>query len=217
VSSGPATAYKELVLATSNAGKLLEFRALLGDLPLALRALDAFPEVRLPPEGDAYEANAVAKARAIARDTGRPALADDSGLEVAALGGAPGPRSARYGGPGLDDADRSARLLAEVAASGANDRRARFVCVAALATPDGRVQTARGECDGTLLDAPRGRGGFGYDPVFAAAGESRSLAELPPERKHRISHRARALRALEPALRALAEAGTRLREGSSRD
>jgi XTP/dITP diphosphohydrolase len=203
VSAQPGRAYRELVLATSNPGKLLEFRALLGDLPLALRALDAFPEVRLPDEGDDYEANAAAKARAIARDTGRPALADDSGLEVAALGGAPGPRSARYGGPGLDDAARTARLLEEVAAAGGAARGARFVCVAALAFPDGRVVTARGECAGTLLDAPRGRGGFGYDPVFAPEGDTRSLAELPPERKNRISHRARALRALEPALRGL--------------
>lgn len=190
---------RDVVLATSNAGKLLEFRALLGELPVALRALGAFPEVLLPEEGDDYEANAVAKAQAIARDTGRPALADDSGLEVVALGGAPGPRSARFGGPGLSDAERTAKLLAEV--DGATDRRARFVCVAALAFPDGDVVTARGECPGRLLEAPRGRGGFGYDPVFVPEGEERSMAELPAERKHALSHRGRALRELAPVLR----------------
>ena len=104
----------ELVLATSNPGKLREFRALLGDLSVELRTLDAFPEVRLPEEADEYEANAVDKARAIADAVGRPALADDSGIEVAALGGAPGPHSARFGGPDLDAAGRVEKLLADL-------------------------------------------------------------------------------------------------------
>lgn len=201
MSEAPA---RELVVATANAGKLREFRALLAGFGLALLGLDAFPEAALPEEGEDYEGNAVAKARAAARATGRPALGDDSGLEVAVLGGAPGPRSARYGGPGLDDAARCRKLLAALAATGAADRSARFVCVAALATPAGEVATARGECPGRVLEAPRGRGGFGYDPVFEVEGEGRAMAELAPEEKHRLSHRARAVRALEARIRAAA-------------
>ncbi len=193
--------YPEVVLATSNPGKLLEFRALLGDLALSLRALEAFPEVRLPEEGFDYARNAEDKARAIARATGRPALADDSGLEVEALGGAPGARSARYGGSDLDDAGRVALLLRELAATGDVPRRARFVCVAALALPDGPVVTSRGECAGRILEDPRGRGGFGYDPVFEPEGRDRSMAELPPAEKNRLSHRARALAGLRDAFR----------------
>jgi XTP/dITP diphosphohydrolase len=188
--------FPELVLATSNPGKLREFRAILGELPVRFEALAAFPEVELPEEGDDYEANAAAKARAIADATGRPALADDSGIEVAALGGRPGPRSARFGGADLDDAGRLEKLLRDLAASGATDRSARFVCVAALAFPGGEVITARGECPGRILDAPRGGRGFGYDPIFEVEGGGRSMAEIPPTEKNRISHRARALLSL---------------------
>jgi XTP/dITP diphosphohydrolase len=191
----------ELVLATSNPGKLREFRALLEDLSVELRTLDAFPAVRLPEEADDYESNAVDKARAIADGVGRPALADDSGIEVAALDGAPGPRSARFGGADLDDAGRVEKLLADLAASGATDRSARFVCVAALAFPGGEVITARGECPGLILDAPRGGRGFGYDPIFEVEHGGRSMAELPPAEKNRISHRARALFALRDVIR----------------
>jgi len=191
----------ELVLATSNPGKLLEFRAILGDLSVAFRALAAFPEVQLPEEGDDYEANAVGKACAIADGAGRPALADDSGIEVAALGGAPGPRSARFGGTDLDDAGRVDKLLSELAASGQVDRSARFVCVAALAFPGGEVITARGECPGRILDVPRGRSGFGYDPIFEVEVGGRSMAELSSTEKNRISHRARALLSLRDIIR----------------
>jgi len=194
---------RELVLATSNPGKLREFRAILGDLPVVFSALDAFPEVQLPEEGEDYEANAVAKARAVADGAGKPALADDSGLEVSALGGAPGPLSARFGGPDLDDAGRVEKLLAALAASGLEDRSARFVCVVALAFPGGEVITARGECAGRILDAARGRSGFGYDPVFEVEGDVRSMAELDAVEKNRISHRARALRSLRDAIQQL--------------
>jgi XTP/dITP diphosphohydrolase len=194
------SAGRTLVLATGNRGKLAEFAALLGPLALELRSLADFPEVALPPEGDDYAGNAAAKARAAAAATGLAALGDDSGLEVRALGGAPGPHSARFGGPGLDDAARSRRLLEALAACGGADRRARFVCVAALALPDGTLATARGECPGRILDAPRGAGGFGYDPVFQPDGHEASMAELPPAVKNRISHRGRALAALGPAL-----------------
>ena len=190
----------ELVFATSNPGKLREFRAILGELPVTFRALADFPEVQLPEEGDDYEANAVVKARAIADAVGRPALADDSGIEVTALGGRPGPRSARFGGGDLDDAGRVEKLLADLAATGERDRSARFVCVAALAFPGGEVITARGECPGWILDVPQGGGGFGYDPIFEVERGGRSMAEIPPTEKNRISHRARALRSLRDAI-----------------
>ena len=186
-----------LVLATRNAGKAREVASILAALDVRIDPLAA--DVMLPEEGDSYEANAVAKALAAARATGCVALGDDSGLEVAALGGAPGPLSARYGGAGLDDAARTAVLLAALAAVPDAERGARFVCVAAVATPQGDVATARGVCEGRLLRAPRGNGGFGYDPIFAV-GES-TMAELPAAEKDALSHRGRAFRALLPALR----------------
>jgi XTP/dITP diphosphohydrolase len=193
-----------LVLATGNAGKLVELRALLAELPLRVADLGDFPAVAFPEEGDDYAANAAAKARAAAQALGHPALADDSGIEVDGLGGAPGARSARYGGPALDDAGRTALLLRELAARPGADRRARFVCVAALALPGGALRTAFGSCQGRIAEAPRGRAGFGYDPVFVpdeqAAPARFTLAELGPEAKARISHRGGALRALLPAV-----------------
>ena len=185
-----------VVVATSNPGKLREIRDLLEPLPAKLVGLDAFPGLRLPPEGDDYAANAAAKARAAAAQSGCPALADDSGLEVAGLGGGPGPRSARYGGPGLDDAARVARLLAELAGREGDARRARFVCAAALATPEGSLTTAFGECAGRIAHRPRGASGFGYDPVFELEAQARTMAELSPAEKNHLSHRARAFRAL---------------------
>jgi XTP/dITP diphosphohydrolase len=188
----------KVVLATRNAGKLREAAAILA--PLAEVELVALPDgVALPEEGDDYEANAVAKAVAAARATGCIALGDDSGLEVDALGGAPGVRSARWGGAGLDDAGRNARLLAALADVAEGARGARFVCVAALATPGGRVATARGTCEGRILRAARGASGFGYDPLFAV-GE-RSMAELAPAEKDALSHRGRAFRRLADAVR----------------
>jgi XTP/dITP diphosphohydrolase len=191
-----------VVLATANPGKLREVRALLGAAGLEVVGLDAIGPVALPEEGDDYEANALAKARAAARASGLPALGDDSGLEVEALDGAPGPRSARYGGPGLDDAGRTRALLAALAGVPPERRGARFVCVAALALPGGEVATARGECAGRIAEAPRGSAGFGYDPVFEPTPGGPTMAELPPAEKERISHRGRAFRALAPALRA---------------
>jgi XTP/dITP diphosphohydrolase len=192
---------RTLLLATGNGGKVREFGELLAPYGLALASLAEYPNVALPEEGDDYADNAAAKAAAAARATGLAALGDDSGLEVNALGGAPGPRSARYGGPGLDDAGRCARLLRELGAAG--DRAARFVCVAALALPDGALTLVRGECPGRILAAPRGANGFGYDPVFQPEGWDASMAELPPAVKHGISHRGRALAALAPALASL--------------
>jgi XTP/dITP diphosphohydrolase len=154
----------------------------------------------MPEEGDDYTANAVEKARTVARRLGCVAVGDDSGIEVEALGGRPGPHSARYGGAGLDDAARVGRLLDELGRSGRADRRARFVGIAGVATPDVVASLARGECAGSFLAAPRGAGGFGYDPVFAPEGLGVSMAEVPAAHKNRISHRARAFAALRPAI-----------------
>jgi len=193
-----------LLLATTNRGKLRELAVLIGP-GFALEDLAQHPALKLPPEGSDYAANAAAKARAAALESDLPALADDSGIEVAALGGAPGPLSARYGGEALSDLARVERLLAELAARGPGaSRSARFVCCAALALPSGELHAARGECAGRILAAPRGARGFGYDPVFAPKGDERSMAELAEAEKNRISHRARALAALAPALAALA-------------
>jgi XTP/dITP diphosphohydrolase len=193
----------DLVLATGNRGKRTELAQLLAPHGLRLASLAEVAGIALPEEGDDYAENAAAKALAVARASGLPALGDDSGIEVAALGGAPGPRSARYGGAGLDDAARSALLIQSLDATGAADRSARFVCVAALARPDGSVTRAFGECRGRILRAPRGSGGFGYDPVFQPEGHAVSMAELPAAVKNRISHRARALAGLAPALAGL--------------
>ena len=192
----------ELVLASRNPGKLRELRALLAGLPVRVRAVDDAARVEWPEEGHDYESNAVAKAQLAARASGRPALGDDSGLEVDALGGVPGVRSERFG---TSDARRIERLLAALAGVTEARRGARFVCVAAFVTPAGDVATARGECVGRILEAPRGAGGFGYDPVFEpqdAAAQGRSFAELAAAEKDRISHRGRALRALLPAIEA---------------
>lgn len=185
-----------VVIATGNPGKVREIADILADRDLVLCGLEGLAPVDFPEEGGDYAQNAVAKARAAAARLGDWALADDSGLEVEALGGAPGAYSARFGGEGLDDAGRCRHLLRELAARPGASRRARFVCHVALAAPDGAATTARGECAGSLLEAARGRGGFGYDPIFQPDGYDRSLAELSQETKNEISHRARALRAL---------------------
>jgi XTP/dITP diphosphohydrolase len=198
---------KRLLVATRNAGKLIELRALLGDPTavsgLTIETLDLHPEVgELEESGETFEANARAKAVAAARASAMFALGEDSGLEVDALGGAPGVRSARYAGGHGDDAANLAKLLRELAT--ASDRRARFVCVAALADPAGRVVAqARGTCEGAIALAPRGAHGFGYDPVFVpAARPDRTMAEFSRDEKSALSHRGAALRAILPQLRA---------------
>ena len=180
------------MLATANAGKVAEMRAALAGIPFRMRALSELPGLGLPPEdGATYADNAIAKARAIAV-TGAMAVADDSGLEVDALDGQPGVRSARYGGPGLGDADRVTKLL-EALRNVPPPRTARFRSVIAICSPSGRVETMEGVVEGLLLDAPRGRGGFGYDPIFFHPASDGTFAELPIERKNAISHRGLAL------------------------
>jgi XTP/dITP diphosphohydrolase len=187
---------RRIVVATNNPGKVREFAEILASRDFTLCDLADLPSVHFPAEGSNYAENAIAKARTAAEQLGEIALADDSGLEVEGLGGKPGPLSARFGGSPLDDAGRVAYLLAELAKDPTASRRARFVCYAALATPRGQVESAFGECAGTILETPRGASGFGYDPVFQLQGMSETMAELPAARKNDISHRARALRAL---------------------
>jgi len=186
----------ECVVATGNAGKLREIRALLADQPVELRSLEGLPPVAFPEEGGDYRTNAVAKARAVADQLGVVAVADDSGLEVDALGGAPGPFSARYGGPGLDDRGRLHALLVALEGVPAGQRGARFVCHVALVGPAAEPITSLGTCAGSIRTSPSGGGGFGYDPVFEPEGEAATMAELSSGRKNQISHRARAFAAL---------------------
>lgn len=188
-----------LLVATNNPGKLREFRSLLGPLDLAAPG-DLGLDLEVEENGDSFEANATLKARAFAAATGLVALADDSGLEVDALGGAPGIHAARYGAPGLDDMGRC-RLLLEQLAEAGGSRLARFRCFLVAAAPDGRTCRAEGVCPGSIATAPAGDGGFGYDPVFYLPRLRRTMAQVPAEIKNRISHRARALRTMAPLLR----------------
>lgn len=179
----------QLLIATRNAHKLAEIRVLLPGIDLV--GTEEWPHVPDPEEtGDTFEANARIKAEAWCAATGLPALADDSGLEVEALGGAPGIRSARYAGAHGDTAANNAKLLRELA--GRADRSARFVCALALALPGRPTRTLRGVCEGRIAESASGAGGFGYDPLFVPEGHDRSFADLPAEVKATLSHRARA-------------------------
>jgi len=179
-----------LVLATANAAKARELAALLTGIPYRLRTLADFPGVTLPPEGaDSYVENALAKARVVAAASGALALADDSGIEVDALGGAPGVLSARYGGEGLSDAERCAKLLEALKGVTALKRSARYRCVIAFVEPGGREATAEGKVDGILVDQPVGTGGFGYDPIFYYPPLDSTFAQLASDEKHTVSHR----------------------------
>ncbi|MEM9174131.1 MAG: RdgB/HAM1 family non-canonical purine NTP pyrophosphatase [Myxococcota bacterium] len=192
-------------MASQNPGKAREIARIMADWEVS--SLTDHPPVDFPEEGGDYTENARVKAQTAARVIGLPCVADDSGLEVEALDGRPGAYSARYGGPGLDDAGRFRKLLEELAGSPA-PRAARFYCVAACAWPDGTSVVAEGECRGQILEAPRGEGGFGYDPVFAPdAGGGLSMAELGRAEKDAISHRGRALEALAPLIAARGAAG----------
>jgi len=184
-----------LVLATANRAKAREMAALLAGIPFRIVNLSDFPGVVLPPEGEAsYAENALGKARAVARATGELALADDSGIEVDALGGGPGLLSARYGGPHLTDPERCEVMLREMASIPRERRTARFRCLIAIVCPRRGIETTvEGVVEGILLDAPRGTGGFGYDPLFFYPPLGRGFAELSAEEKNRVSHRARAI------------------------
>jgi XTP/dITP diphosphohydrolase len=196
VASGPSRSSRRIVLATLNPGKVRELARLLGDLPIDLVSLVEVRGASLPAEtGATYAENALIKARAAHRLTGHAALGDDSGLEVDALGGAPGLHSARFGGPGLDDAGRVALLLEQLRAVPAGNRTARFRCVLALVDETGREDTVEGVAEGEIALAPRGAGGFGYDPVFFYPPLGLTFSELTERDKERVSHRGRAARA----------------------
>lgn len=178
-----------LVIATHNPDKIVEFRRILA--PLGVK-VDAVPLAEAEETGTTFAENARIKAEAACRETGLPAVADDSGLAVAALGGAPGVYSARYAGPDASDEDRVQKLLGELRSVPPEERGAKFVCSICCVFPNGDAVTADGECAGSIAFAPRGDGGFGYDPVFLVG--DRTFAEFRPEEKDAVSHRGRALR-----------------------
>ncbi len=199
---------RSLVVATQNLGKLQELRQLLGDLPLDLYWLGDFPNIEAVPEtGASFIENASLKAVVYARQTGRLALADDSGLEVDALGGAPGVLSARYAGEASSDVERIEKLLTELSIYPEAKRSARFVSAVVIASGEGRIlNVSTAKCEGHIDFAPRGVGGFGYDPIFIPVGYDKTFAELKAETKNQISHRAQALLGARKFLRTLTNA-----------
>ena len=192
----------ELVLATRNAGKILEVERLLqAHAPqIHVRSVSEFNLDDVEETGDTFEANALLKAETIARNTGLPALADDSGIAIDALGGAPGIYSARWAGVHGDDAANIAKVLEQLDSIPDADRGAQFVCVIALALPDGRSMTVRAEVEGQVRRVPMGDQGFGYDPIFQPDGFAITTAEMSPEQKDAISHRGKALREIAPKI-----------------
>jgi XTP/dITP diphosphohydrolase len=185
-----------LVVGSKNPDKVAEIESVLEETELHVSIARGFDWPDIEETGETFEANALLKARMVVAATGLPALADDTGLEVAALGGAPGVRTARYSGPNATYADNVARLLVDLRHQA--DRRATFRTVVALARPDGVEITAEGTLEGIIARAPRGSSGFGYDPVFEVDGLT--LAEMSPQQKNLLSHRARALRSLASVL-----------------
>ena len=199
---------RRLVLATRNAHKVGELREILADvlaeLDLDIVGLADFPDVPdVIEDGVTFAENALLKARAVAAATGSPALADDSGLAVDVLGGAPGIFSARWSGRHGDDRANLELLLAQLSDVRDEHRGAGFVCAAAIALPDGRTRVEEGHFRGTLTREPRGSNGFGYDPILLVEGDTRTSAELSPAEKNAVSHRGTAFRALSDALREL--------------
>ncbi|AZS72046.1 non-canonical purine NTP pyrophosphatase, RdgB/HAM1 family [Streptomyces lydicus] len=203
---GPSAHPRRLILATRNAGKVSELRAILdaAGLGIELVGADAYPHIPDVKEtGVTFAENALLKAHALAQATGCPAVADDSGLCVDVLGGAPGIFSARWAGTHGDDRANLDLLLAQLGDIADEHRGARFACAAALALPDGTERVVEGTLEGTLRHAPSGTGGFGYDPILQPLGDTRTCAELTPTEKNAISHRGQAFRALAPVVREL--------------
>lgn len=191
----------KITLATKNRSKAAEIMEILKGVGAEVLTLDDFPQVVMPPErGATFRENAVEKARFVAEATGTLALADDSGLEVEALGGRPGVLSARYAGAGATDEENFTKLLKELEGVPFEKRKARFVCVIAVAGPGVEEAAFEGTLEGYISVEPSGRGGFGYDPVFFIPGEKRTAAELGPGEKNRISHRAMALKIMRDRL-----------------
>jgi len=195
-----------LVIATGNPGKFNEIAELLHGLGVLLLPLDRVGPIEVPPEsGDSFQENARRKAEAVAQASGQLALADDSGLEVDALGGQPGIRSARFGGPQATDADRNRLVLEMLRGIPPERRTARFRCVVAIADPRGSIRLAEGICEGRIALAPRGTRGFGYDPIFEIPSLGKTFAEVQPEVKNRLSHRAKAMAAARVILQGILE------------
>ena len=192
----------DLVLATRNKGKIEEVQRLISEHAphIRLRSVAEFAVDDVEETGATFEENALLKASTIARLTGLPALADDSGIAIDALGGAPGVYSARWSGVHGDDGANIAKVLEELADLPESERGAQFVCVIALATPDGRHLTVRGEVEGRVRTAPVGENGFGYDPIFQPAGFQITTAQMDPKTKDSISHRGKALREIAPKI-----------------
>jgi XTP/dITP diphosphohydrolase len=191
----------KLLIATTNPGKQREYRALLREAPAGIVFPDALGiALDVEEDGATFRENAAKKALALSRESGLPTLADDSGLEVDALGGLPGVRSARWAGPDADDPKRRAFLLEKLRGVPA-PRKARFLCVIAIVPPGGEPVYAEGECRGEITFSERGSNGFGYDPLFQLEDRPETMAELSPEEKNEISHRARAARAAVPILK----------------
>jgi len=196
-----------VLVATNNAGKLAEIEQILAGEGLSLLSPQDIAEERpwapypdVIEDGGTFEKNAVIKATTVAAHFGLLALADDSGIVIDALGGEPGVRSARYAGPDATDAENNSKMLSELKARPGAPRSARYRAVVALASPNGELITAAGDCEGAIVDDPRGTRGFGYDPYFVPEGYSESMAQLAPEVKNSISHRGAALRGLRPQI-----------------
>ncbi|MFN2488268.1 MAG: RdgB/HAM1 family non-canonical purine NTP pyrophosphatase [Actinomycetota bacterium] len=183
------------IFASHNAHKAEQVARILDEVDL-VPLDDVAPQLVLEESFDSFEANALAKARAVARATGQPAISDDSGLEVDALGGRPGVRSARFAGEGASDEDNNRKLVSELAGVPQEARSCRYRCVAAFVGPDGEELVADGVCEGTIVLQGRGSLGFGYDPHVVPAGDTRTMGEIPLEEKLRFSHRGKAFRAL---------------------
>lgn len=195
--------WEKLVLASRNKHKLQEFRSLFKrEFGLEVGGLDDYGDIpEVVEDGETFEANAIKKASAVANALHLPVVADDSGLAVEALDGAPGIYSARYAGEHGNDAANNRKLLKEMDSVPADKRAAKFICVLALFLPEQEPIVVRGECPGRIAFSPRGTGGFGYDPLFELEGRRETMAELAPEEKDRVSHRARAMQALADRLR----------------
>lgn len=190
------------IAATRNKGKLEEIKDILAGLPITVTSMEeAGFDMEIEETGTTFEENALIKARTICSAAGEAAIADDSGLEVDHLGGAPGVYSSRYGGEGATDADKNLKLLKALEGVPDKDRTARFVSVIAVAFPDGRSFTVRGSCEGYIGHRPAGTNGFGYDPLFFMPGYNMTMAEIPPELKNRVSHRAAAMRLMAEELK----------------
>jgi XTP/dITP diphosphohydrolase len=195
----------KLLLATNNKGKAREYKSLLEGVPFELvTPAEVGISTGVEEVGESFEENARLKATTLAQESGLLTLADDSGLEVAALGGEPGTLSARYAGENASDADRVKYLLSKMQGIPEGKRQARFRCVIAIANPEGDVELCSGECDGFIAFKPRGNRGFGYDPIFYLPELGKTMAELPLEEKNKVSHRARAAAKAREVLKRLA-------------